>query len=123
MQQRLYRRLEVLEIASAAVRAQRAREEERAKRPDPKVRIRWFLAARKFEQMANESLIEAWARSLEISSRELTGLLKAGIDPIHKYLKENGLLEEIKRTVEELKRKNTAEKLPSDTRNQIHASV
>jgi hypothetical protein len=116
MRQRLHRRLESLEVASAAVRAELERERERANRPDPKERIRWFLNACKVEQMPNESMMETWARALHISPRELSGLLKARIDPIQKYLKEIGLLEE-------LRKKKAAEIVLSGSRNLINGTL
>jgi hypothetical protein len=64
------------------------RERERTNRPDPKEKIKLFLSVCKIEQMPNESMMETWARALGTLSRELRSLLKAGIDPIHKYLKE-----------------------------------
>ena len=39
--------------------------------------------------------METWARALGIGCRELRRLLTEGIDPICKYLTENGIYEEI----------------------------
>ena len=47
------------------------------------------------EQGPNESLMESLARALGIGCRELRELLKAGIDPIHRYFTENGVYEAI----------------------------
>jgi hypothetical protein len=44
-----------------------------------------------------ESLMDAFARALEISPRELRSQLIAEIDPINKYFTEQGVFEEIER--------------------------
>ena len=41
--------------------------------------------------------MEASARALEITLRELRAQLLAGIDPIHKYFTDHGIFEEIER--------------------------
>jgi hypothetical protein len=61
-------------------------------------------------------MMETWARALGTSSRELGCLLKAGIDPIRKYLKETGLLEK-------LKGEKAAGTLLSGSRNRINGAV
>jgi hydrogenase maturation factor HypE len=61
-------------------------------------KIALFLKMRGVKREGTESLAEALARALEISSRELRALLTAGIDPIHKYLSEHGILAEIQAT-------------------------
>ncbi|MBZ5604449.1 MAG: hypothetical protein LAO79_19270 [Acidobacteriia bacterium] len=49
------------------------------------------------EQGPYESLAEAVARVIGITSRELREQLSAGIDPIHKYFTDQGVFEEIER--------------------------
>jgi hypothetical protein len=41
--------------------------------------------------------LKRWARALEINCAELKQLLAAGIDPIHKYLTDHGVFEEIEK--------------------------
>ena len=95
MRQRLHHRLQQLE----EVRAQARKLEEGREQKDPganaREKFRLFLELRGVEQGLHESLAEELARALEISCRELDGLLAAGIDPIDKYLTEHGVYEEI----------------------------
>ena len=60
-------------------------------------RVRLFLQLRGMEQGPKESLAEALARALEISCAELDQLHAARIDPIHKYLTDHGVFEEIEK--------------------------
>jgi hypothetical protein len=49
------------------------------------------------DQGPKESLAEAVARALEISCSDLRKQLAGGIDPIHKFLTDHGVFEEIER--------------------------
>ena len=60
-------------------------------------RIRMFLDALGVEPQANESVMETLARALGIAVGEIRNMLRAGIDPIRKYLTEHGVFEEIER--------------------------
>lgn len=97
MRQRLYSRLQQLEAHNAMVRAQldaREREPQMAKYRE---RVEQFMQACGVEKGPLESVMEAWARALEIGSRELRAQLQRGIDPIQKYLRDHGVYEEIER--------------------------
>lgn len=60
-------------------------------------KVKLFLKMMGVEQGPMESLMETLARALGIASRELRQLLMAGIDPIYKYLTENGIYEAIEK--------------------------
>ena len=93
MRQRLYHRLQQLEeVRAQARKLEEAREQEDAGE-SVREKFRLFLQLVGVEQGSPESLREALARALEISCRELDGLLAAGIDPIDKYLTEHGVYE------------------------------
>ena len=55
------------------------------------------MRLRAVEKTGVESLMEAWARALEITLRELSGQLMAGVNPIKKWFSENGIYEAIER--------------------------
>jgi len=89
--------LQQLEKANAWVRQQQDRRQTDAWLDRYKRKVALFMRLRGVEQTGMESLIEAWARSLEITPRELRAQLAERIDPIQKWLTENGVLEEIER--------------------------
>ena len=60
-------------------------------------RFKLFLRMRGVDQGPNESLAEASARALEISCSELRKQLAGGIDPIHKFLTDRRVFEEIEK--------------------------
>ena len=89
MKQRLYRRLEQLEEASARVRKLRESQEGKGHEAEATSKVKFFLRLMGVERAPMESLMETWARALGIGSRELRQRLMAGIDPIRRYLTEN----------------------------------
>jgi hypothetical protein len=91
MRQPLYRRLQLLEAASARALKQLEWRDEEAGQAKVREKINLFLRLRGVEQLRDESVADAWARALEISSRELRRLLTAGIDPIHQYFTDRGI--------------------------------
>jgi hypothetical protein len=96
MRQALHRRLQQLEVESAQARLS----DRRDRGSDLEATIskcRLFLRIRDVEQGPMESLMEALARALEISPRELRAQLLSDIDPIHKYFTDHGVYEEIER--------------------------
>src|SRR5712691_1908936 len=76
MRQTLHKRLRQLEEASARVRTQSERPDEEATRKTVREKVLLFLRLRGIEKQDHESLMEAWARALEISCRELSTLLR-----------------------------------------------
>ena len=97
MRQRLYQRLQGLEAHQAVVQAQTDSREREARLAKYLERVRLFMRVCGVEQGPRESLMEAWARALGISSRELRAQIQEGIDPIQKYLRDHGVYEEIAR--------------------------
>lgn len=97
MRQRLYHRLQQLERTSARLRPIRDAADGKADLEKARRKVGLFLRLRGVEQNGIESLMETWARALEIFLRELRSQLSAGIDPIHKYFTEHGIFEEIER--------------------------
>ena len=97
MRQKLYQRLRQLEETRARFRKldECYERKEAGQRFLNKVRL--FLQLREIEQGPKESLVEALARALEISCAELKQLFAASIDPIHKYLTDHGVFEEIEK--------------------------
>jgi len=95
MRQRLYHRLQELEEASSRARKQREWRDAEADGAKAIRRVELFLRICGIEKGPRESLAEAWARALEITCTELRQLLAAGIDPIHKFLSERGVYEDI----------------------------
>jgi hypothetical protein len=95
MRQRLYHRLEQLEEASVRVRQLQEWRDADRDQEEARNKVELFLRLMGVEQGPMESLMETWARALGITSRELEEQLKAGIDPISKYLTENGIYEAI----------------------------
>src|ERR1700692_3532777 len=92
MRQPLYKRLHQLEASARQLREPRRAEGDRdAGRKKMELFVRLFGT-----RGPNESLAEASARALEITSKELFQMLSAGIDPIHKYFTERGVFEELK---------------------------
>ena len=96
MRQRLYHRLEQLEEAQAQIRKLGEAREQKDAVGRACEKFRLFLQLRGVQQGSQESLAEASARALELSRREMNGLLAEGIDPIDKYFTEHGVNEEIK---------------------------
>jgi hypothetical protein len=82
----IYKRLEQLEGESAHAREQRDWQDRETDRQNARRKITLFLKCRGFEQQGNESLRETWARALEITCKELDGLLAAGMCPIRNYV-------------------------------------
>ena len=97
MRQRLYHRLQQLEVESARLRSVRESRDREADGEEAIKKVEPFLRLRGIEQTPMESLFDALARALEIGNRELRAQLMEGIDPIHKWLMENGVFEEIER--------------------------
>jgi hypothetical protein len=97
MRQTLYKRLHQLEEASARAHKQRDRPDEEAGKERFLKKVKLFLQLRGVERQGHESLAEALCRALEIDSMELRRLLRAGIDPIHKYFTDHGVFAEIER--------------------------
>ena len=97
MQRTVYKRLQQLEESSARARKQNERPDEEASKARVIGKVMLFLRLRGVEKQAHESLAAAWARALEIDGTELKRLLRAGIDPIHKYFTDHGVFEEIER--------------------------
>ena len=93
MRQTLYKRLGQLEEASARNR-QSSDAEANSRIAMEKVMA--FLKCQGIERQGGESLMQALARALEISCSELRRSFAAGIDPMHKYLVDRGILAEIK---------------------------
>jgi hypothetical protein len=86
-----------LEVDSARAKAQLLCQQ-RAGEPSAGLKkFMLFLQIRGVEPRPYESIADASARALEISSHELRDLLAQGIDPIHKYFTEHGVFEEIER--------------------------
>lgn len=109
MRQILYKRLQQLEEARACARKQSERPDQQASETKILNKIMLFLRLRGVEKQAHESLAVAWARALEIDCMELKRLLRAGIDPIHKYFTDHGIYEEIQK---ELEKRKTAGTIP-----------
>lgn len=97
MRQRLYHRLQQLEVENARVRNVRRWRDEEADQEEARRRVKLFLRIRGIEQEGMESLFDAFARALGISNRELRAQIQSGIDPIKQYFTENGIYEEIER--------------------------
>jgi hypothetical protein len=97
MRQTLHRRLQLLELQGARVRALREQESRQADVEGTIRRVRLFLRIRGIEQTPAESLMEALAHALEIRPRDLRGQFLAEIDPIYKYFTDHGVFEEIKK--------------------------
>jgi hypothetical protein len=97
MRQRLYHRLHQLEAESARVRLIRNAKELEADLARARRGVERFLRICGVEQTNTESLMDAWARALNISPRELRAQLQAGIDPIKKHFTETGIYAEIER--------------------------
>jgi hypothetical protein len=95
MRQRLYYRLRQLEAQSARMSSRQEWADREANRDQCRRRVESFLKLCGTEKTATESLMEAFARALEITCRELRQLLVAGVDPIRKYFNERGIYEEI----------------------------
>ena len=93
----LHRRLLGLELESARTKAQVALREQNANGFRASDKFRLFLKMRGIEPGPCESIADASARALEITSRELHRLLEQRIDPIHKYFTEHGVFEEVER--------------------------
>jgi hypothetical protein len=90
----------------------RQQREQRSKEADTgnfRKKISWFLRMRGVEKQAHESLAGALCRALEIHGMELKRQLAARIDPINKYLADNGIYEEIQK---ELQKRKTAGTIP-----------
>jgi hypothetical protein len=85
MRQRLYKRLQKLEEASAYAREQRERDDAEGNVQEAIEKIRWFMSYRGVERKSQESLEEAFARILEITGDELRELMAARICPIGNY--------------------------------------
>jgi len=91
MRHLLYKRLQQLEVASARARQQSDQcGKEGVRRAIRKFQL--FLRFRGVEQLPTESLEEASARALGTTPRELRQLLAMGIDPIHRYLVNEGMV-------------------------------
>ena len=97
MRQRLYNRLEQLERKSAHLRHVRDAADGKADLEKARRKVELFLRLRGVEQNGMESVMETWARALEIPPRALRAQLSDGIDPIHKYFTDHGIFEEIER--------------------------
>ena len=97
MRQKIYQRLRQLEETRARFRKLDECHERKEAVQRFLDRVRLFLQLREIEQGPNERLAEAFARALEISCAELNQLLAAEIDPIHKYLTDHGVFEEIEK--------------------------
>jgi len=95
MQQRLYRRLQELEGAQARVDRFAEMQRRDAEQEELLQSFVAFIEWRGIVQSPQESIREALARALEISCSELDEQFHEGINPIHKYLDERGLLEEL----------------------------
>lgn len=108
MRQTLYKRLQQVEEVARA-RQQRERSDKGADTGKFLKKISWFLRVRVVEKQGHESLVEALCRALEIDGMELRRQLAARIDPINKYLIDNGLYEEIQK---ELQKKKAAGTIP-----------
>ena len=108
MRQIMYRRLRQMEEVAHA-RQQREQRNKEADIGKYLKRISIFLRLLGVEKQSHESLAGAWCRALEIDGMELKRLLRAGIDPIHKYYTDHGLYEEIQK---ELQKRKTAGTMP-----------
>jgi hypothetical protein len=97
VRQALYRRLQQLEAVSVRARAQLKSSDQEAAQGRARNKINLFLKLRGIERNPMESLADAWARALEIDSRELQRLLRVGVDPIRRYFTDHGVYEEIER--------------------------
>lgn len=87
----LYKRLQQLEVANARAHQQREqRDGEGCRRAIEKFEL--FLRLRGIERGPIESLEEASARALGTTPIELRQLLAAGIDPIHRYFVNEGIV-------------------------------
>ena len=96
IRQRLYHRLQQLEVENARIRVREMRDQS-ANTDRAIEKFRLFLQFRDTEQGPKESLAEALARALGITYWDLRGLLAAGIDPVANWLTENGVYGEIER--------------------------
>ena len=97
MRQRLYHRLHELEEASARARKQRESRDQQAGRSKVIQKVDLFLRMCGVEPQRNESLAEALARALGITTQELRRSFASGIDPMHRFLEDRGILAEIER--------------------------
>ena len=108
MLQTLHKRLQELEEVAHA-RQQREQRNQEADIGNFLKKINIFLRLRGVEKQGHESLAGALCRALEIDGLELRRQLAARIDPINKYLVDNGLYEEIEK---ELQKRKTAGTMP-----------
>jgi hypothetical protein len=93
MRERLYRQLQQLEKTIALSSKQDEHREAEANSARARRRVELFLRVCGIQHRPQESLVEALARALEITCRELRALLAAGIDPVHRYFAERGIYE------------------------------
>ena len=95
MRHRIHQRLERLEEGQA--RALELLQSRHGEQDDPIAKFESFLRLCGIEQGADESLAAATARALEITYDELWQQIASGIDPIHKFLTDQGVFEDIER--------------------------
>ena len=91
MRQCLYHRLQQLEAESARLRVVQDSKASESGLVETRRKIELFLRMRGIEQTPQESLMDAWARALGISGRELRAQLMEGVSPIHKWFTDNGI--------------------------------
>jgi hypothetical protein len=93
MRHALYKRLRQLEEAGAGALNQLEEREREARSSKLIEKIELFLRERGVEQQGNESVMDALARALEMTSRELRQFLRTGIEPIHQNSTDRGFYE------------------------------
>jgi hypothetical protein len=83
MRQTLYKRLRQLEEASIGALNQLKERDSEVRSEKLIEKIELILRECGVEQQSHESMIDALARALEMSTRELRRFLATGIEPIH----------------------------------------
>lgn len=95
MKQRLHRRLRQLEVVQDRVDLVTEMQRRDAEQAELLKMFVSFIEWRGIVQTPQESIRQALARALEITSSELDEQLREDTNPIQKFLADRGLLEEI----------------------------
>jgi hypothetical protein len=109
MRQSLHRRLRHLEELSTQVRENESWDDYQqcSEQIIKTIRLRLLLLG--VEQEEHESLADTSARALGINSHELQARLASGVDPYLECMKERGIYDLLKRSVEESRTQATEE--------------
>jgi hypothetical protein len=84
-------------LEKIAAQARQVREAALPERHRFRDKVVLFLRLMQVERGPQESFIQAMSRAIGITVDEILAQLRAGIDPIHEYLRKTGVLEELKR--------------------------